>query len=81
MCLNLFEPILNVAKCAFFSAIVDEDDPHGALIVCLCDCSEALLARCVPNLQLDSLFLHIDGFDLEVDSYIQPIPNDVIECK
>ena len=50
MCLYLLQPVLDVIKRALLGAIVNENDTHGALIVCLSDCSEALLPRGVPDL-------------------------------
>ena len=69
MSLDLFEPVLDIVKSAFLGAVVDEDDAHGSLIVGLCDGSESLLSSCVPDLELDSLVLHINRLDLEVDTY------------
>ena len=69
MLFNLFQPVLDIVKGAFLSAIVDKDDTHCALVVCLRDSAEAFLASCVPHLKLDSLILHVDGLDLEVDAY------------
>ena len=68
MCLYLLQPVLDVIKRAFLGAIVNENDTHGALIVCLSDRSEALLPRSVPHLKLYSLVLYIDSFNLKVDS-------------
>ena len=68
MCLYLLQPVLDVIKRALFCAIVNKNDTHGALIVCLSDCSEALLPRCVPHLELYSLVLHIDSFYLKVNT-------------
>ena len=70
MSFNLLEPIDDVAKSALFSAIVNQDYAHGTLVVCLRNCSEALLSGSVPHLQLNSLILHVDRLDLEVNAYI-----------
>ena len=69
MCINLFEPIHNVSESARLSTIVNENDSHSTLVVGLRDCSETLLPGGVPHLQFNSLILHIDCFDLEVDAY------------
>ena len=69
MHVNLLEPVLNVVESALLSAVVDEDDAHGAFVVGLCDRAEAFLSRSVPNLQLHALVLHVDRFDLKVNSY------------
>jgi len=68
MCLDLFQPVLNIAESALFSAIIDQNNSHRTLVICLGDSTETLLASCVPYLQLDSLVLNINGLDLEVDS-------------
>ena len=48
--------------------IIHQQDAHGAAIVGGGDGAEALLARGVPYLQLDSLAVELDGADLEVDA-------------
>ena len=68
MCLNLLQPVLDVIKGTLFSAIVNKNDAHGALIVCLSDSTEAFLTRSIPNLKFHSLILHIDSFDLKVNT-------------
>lgn len=67
MRVDLLEPVLNVAEGALLGAVVDENDAHGALVVRLRDRAEAFLAGRVPNLQLDSLVLHVNRLDLEID--------------
>ncbi len=47
--------------------IVYEHDAHGAPVVGGGDGTEALLARRVPDLQLDLLPVQLDRSDLEVD--------------
>ena len=68
---DLLKPIDDVAKGALLGAVVDENYAHGSFVVGLRNCSEALLSSSVPHLQLDALVLHIDGLDLEVDSYMK----------
>ena len=68
MSLDLLQPVLDIVKGTLLSAVVDEDDTHGALIVSLCDCSETLLASCIPHLKLHPLVLHINRLNLEVNS-------------
>lgn len=70
MLIYLFQPILNVIEGLLLSAVVHQDDTHGSLIVSLGYCPETLLSCCVPNLELDSFLVHIDGLDFEVNSYI-----------
>lgn len=48
--------------------IVDQQDAHGTAVVCRGDGPEALLAGCVPDLQLDALAVKLDGPYLEVDA-------------
>ena len=71
MSLDLLQPVRNVVESGLLGAVVDQDYTHGALVVSLCDRSEALLPRCVPYLQLHALVLHVDCFDLKVDAYSQ----------
>ena len=68
MCLYLLQPVLDVIKCAFLGAIVNKNDAHSALVVCLSDCSESLLPRSIPYLKLHALVLHIDSFYLKIDT-------------
>lgn len=46
--------------------VIDQQDPHCASVVCSGDCSEALLTRGVPYLQLHAFAIQVDGSDLEV---------------
>lgn len=69
MSFDLLEPILNIVKSHLFGAVIHQNDAHCTLVVGLCNCSEALLACCVPNLKFHALVLHIDRLDFEVDSY------------
>ena len=66
--LNLLQPVLNIVESGLFGAIIDKNDAHSTLIIGLSDSSEALLASCVPDLELDSLILYVDCFDLEVNA-------------
>ena len=68
MLLDLLHPVGNVGKRFFLSAVIDEDDAHGSLVIGLSDRSESFLASRVPHLELDDLSLNVDGLDLEVDS-------------
>lgn len=66
MLIYLLEPIGNVVESSLISAIVNQDDPHGSLVVSLCDGAEPLLASCVPDLQLDPLIIDINFLNFEV---------------
>ena len=81
VCLDLLQPVLNVIKSSLFCAIIDKDDTHGALVVGLCDCTETFLASSVPHLELHALVLHIDGLDLEVNSYCKVKVSDMKDGK
>jgi hypothetical protein len=62
----LLEPIGNVVESSLISTIVNQDDPHGSLVVSLGDGAEPLLAGCVPDLQLDPLIIDINFLNFEV---------------
>lgn len=68
MLIDLLEPVLYVIECSQIGAIVHEDDSHCALVVCLCNCAEALLTCRVPYLKLHTLVIHVDLFYLEVNA-------------
>jgi len=67
MSLDLLEPVGDVVKGGLLGAIIDKNDAHGALVVRLRDCSETLLPCSVPHLEFDTLLLHVDSLDFEVD--------------
>ncbi len=69
MLVYLLKPILDVVECRLVSAVIHQDDTHGALIISLSNGPESFLSCCVPNLQLQSLVTHINLFDLEIDAY------------
>jgi hypothetical protein len=67
--INLLEPVGNVVESSLISAIVDQDNAHGSLVVSLGDCAESLLASCVPHLQLDPLLIDVNFLDFKVNAY------------
>ena len=69
MSLDLLQPVRNIVESGLLRAVVDQDNTHGTFVVSLCDRSESLLSCCVPYLQLNTLVLHVDCFDLKVDAY------------
>ena len=48
--------------------IVDQQNTHGASVVSGGDGAEALLTSGIPDLQLDTLVVELDGTNLEVDA-------------
>lgn len=48
--------------------IIDQQDAHGAAVVCRGNGAETFLAGGVPDLQLDTLTVELDGPYLEVDA-------------
>lgn len=69
MLINLLEPVGNVVESSLISAIVDQDDAHGSLVVGLGDSAEPFLASCVPHLQLDPLLIDVNFLDFKVNAY------------
>ena len=65
--LDVPDPVLDVVEALLVGDVVDEHDAHGAAVVGRRDRAEALLARGVPDLQLDLLAVQLDRADLEVD--------------
>ena len=55
-------------RLTLISDIVHDNDSMGAPVVTARDGPESLLTCRVPDLQLDSLSLELNGTDLEVDS-------------
>lgn len=68
MLINLLEPVGNVVESSLISAIVNQDNAHGSLVVSLGDCAEPLLSSCVPYLQLDSLVIDVNFLDFKVNA-------------
>ena len=68
MLVDLLKPVLDVVKSALLRAVVHEHDSHRTLVISLRDRAEPFLASGVPDLKLDSLVLHIDRLNLEVNS-------------
>lgn len=68
MLINLLEPVGYVVESSLISAIVNQDDAHGSLVVSLGDSAEPLLSSCVPYLQLDSLVIDGNFLDFKVNA-------------
>eukprot|EP00303_Exanthemachrysis_gayraliae_P009107 CAMPEP_0206003608 /NCGR_PEP_ID=MMETSP1464-20131121/3468_1 /ASSEMBLY_ACC=CAM_ASM_001124 /TAXON_ID=119497 /ORGANISM="Exanthemachrysis gayraliae, Strain RCC1523" /LENGTH=533 /DNA_ID=CAMNT_0053376987 /DNA_START=147 /DNA_END=1744 /DNA_ORIENTATION=+ len=63
---NLVQPRLDVLEGLRVGHVVHHDDAVGTAVVAARDGAEALLARGVPDLQLDGLAVELDGADLKV---------------
>lgn len=68
MLLNLRDPVANGLERSTVRHVVHKKDALGAAEIRRGDCAESLLARSVPNLELDSLAVHLDVLDFEVDA-------------
>lgn len=68
MLLNLAHPRLHCSETLSVGNIVGDNDSMSSLVVAGSDSFESLLAGGVPDLKLDSLSVHIDGANLEVDT-------------
>ena len=68
MLINLLGPVGYVVESSLISAIVNQDNAHGSLVVSLGDCAEPLLSSCVPYLQLDSLVIDVNFLDFKVNA-------------
>lgn len=53
---------------ALICNIINKQNAHSTSVICRRDCPEALLARCVPYLQLHALAVELDSPDLEIDA-------------
>ena len=65
---DLRQPALHVIERRAVGHIVHDDDAVRAAVVGAADGAEALLASCVPNLQLDRFLIQLDRADLEIDA-------------
>ena len=68
MQINLPHPVPDILKGLLIGAVVGQHDAIRSLVVCLGDCSEPLLACCVPNLQLHVLTVYCHCFNLEINT-------------
>ena len=59
----LAHPVFDSTETLAVSDVVGNDDAVSALVVATCDGLESLLACGVPDLELDSLAINIDGSD------------------
>ena len=66
--LSLVHPSVHRIERVAVSDVVRHDDALSALVVARCDCLEALLASCIPDLQLADLLVAVDGSDLEINA-------------
>lgn len=68
MLLNLRDPITNALKRAPISDIVNEQNTLRAAEIARSDGTEPLLARSIPDLQLDARAVNVHVFDLKVNA-------------
>jgi hypothetical protein len=48
--------------------IIDEQDTHGTTVISSSDGTETLLTSSIPNLQLDTLAIKLNGTNLEINA-------------
>jgi hypothetical protein len=61
--LYLAHPVFDGTETLTVSDVIGNDDTVSTLVVAACDSLESLLAGSVPDLELDSLAINIDGSD------------------
>ena len=66
--LNVPDPVLDVVETFLVGYVVHQHDAHGSPVVGRGDRPEPLLARCVPDLQLDLFTIQLNCADLEVNT-------------
>ena len=69
MLFNVPDPVLDVVETLLVGDVVHQHDAHGAPVVGRGDGPEPLLARRVPDLQLDLLAVQLNCADLEVNTF------------
>lgn len=66
--LNLLIPQTgDIIECLSISYIIHKENSMTSLIIRTSNSHESFLASCVPNLQLYNLFVHLKGFDFEIN--------------
>ena len=65
--IDLLEPIANIWESLSLRCIVHQNDSLGTSVVISCDCLEAFLTGCVPQLQLDAFIVNLEHLDLEIN--------------
>lgn len=68
MVAQLLQPPCDVLVGLVLADVVDKQGSYGAAVVGRCDGAVSLLARCIPNLCLDRLGVHLDGAGGELDA-------------
>ena len=66
--LDVSDPVLDVIETLLVGDVIHQHDAHGAPVVGRGDRPEPLLARRVPDLQLDLFTVKLYCADLEVDT-------------
>jgi hypothetical protein len=73
---NFMQPLLYIVERLIVSDVVNNDDTVSTTVIGRCDCTEAFLSSGVPNLELDSFSVKLNGTDFllgatEVDYEIE----------
>jgi len=68
MLFNVADPVANVVEAALVRDIVHQQNSHGSSIISRCNRAETFLSSCVPDLELDTLRVEVNGANFKVNA-------------
>ena len=68
MLLYVLDPVADIFEALPVGHIVYQQNTHGTAVVRLCNSAKAFLTCRIPDLQFDSLAIHFNCTDLEINS-------------